>query len=288
MTIAPRPHFTIPLPERAPLVLGERTLVMGILNVTPDSFADGGEYAAAERAVARAHQMVEEGADIVDVGGESTRPGAAPVDEAEEMRRVLPVIQALAPRLGVPISVDTCKAAVAREALARGAAIVNDVSNLTHDAGLAAVVARRGAALVLMHNRGTSREMYKQAVYEDVVRDVIAELREGLRRAEAGGVRAEQVIVDPGLGFAKKAEHTYAVLARLDALSALGRPILSGPSRKSFLKTPLGEREPSGRDWATAAAVTASVLAGAHIVRVHNVRGMADVVRVADRIRQDG
>jgi dihydropteroate synthase len=165
---------------------------------------------------------------------------------------------------------------------------VNDVSNLTHDAGLAAVVARRGAALVLMHNRGTSREMYKQAVYEDVVRDVVAELREGLRRAEAGGVRAEQVIVDPGLGFAKKAEHTYAVLARLDALSALGRPILSGPSRKSFLKAPLGEREPSGRDWATAAAVTASVLAGAHIVRVHNVRGMADVVRVADRIRQDG
>jgi dihydropteroate synthase len=288
MTISPRPHFTIHLPGRAPLVLGERTLVMGIHNVTPDSFADGGQYAAGEGAVARAHQMVAEGADIVDVGGESTRPGAAPVDEAEEMRRVLPVIQALAPRLGVPISVDTCKAAVGREALARGATIVNDVSNLAHDTGLAAVVARTGAALVLMHNRGTSREMYKQAIYGDVIVEVIAELREGIRRAEAGGVGAEQVIVDPGLGFAKKAEHTYAVLARLDALSTLDRPILSGPSRKSFVKAPLGEREPSGRDWATAAAVTASVLSGAHIVRVHNVRAMVDVVRVADRIRQDG
>ncbi len=287
MTIAPRPRFTIPLSGRAPLVLGERTLVMGILNVTPDSFADGGQYAGVERAVARAHEMVSEGADIVDVGGESTRPGAAPVDEAEEMRRVIPVIDALVPGLTVPISVDTCKAAVAREGLARGASIVNDVSNLTHDPDLAVAVSASGAALVLMHNRGTSRDMYERAVYTDVVDEAIAELREGLRRAEAGGVPAEQVIVDPGFGFAKKAEHTYAALARLDAFSALGRPILSGPSRKSFLKAPLGERQPSERDWATAAAVTASVLLGAHIVRVHNVRAMADVARVADRIRQD-
>jgi dihydropteroate synthase len=288
MTIAPRPCFTIPLPGRAPLILGERTLVMGILNVTPDSFADGGQYAAVEQAVARAQEMVHKGADIVDVGGESTRPGAPPVDEAEEMRRVIPVIDALAPALAVPISVDTCKAAVAREALARGASIVNDVSNLTREPDLAAAVAESGAAFVLMHTRGTSRDMYKQAVYTDVVDEVVAELREGIQRAEEHGVRAEQVIVDPGFGFAKKAEHTYAAIARLDAFSALGRPILCGPSRKSFLKAALGDREPSERDWGTAAAVTASVLLGAHIVRVHNVRAMADVVRVADRIRQDG
>jgi dihydropteroate synthase len=231
-------------------------------------------------------RMVEEGADILDVGGESTRPGAEPVSAEEEMRRVLPVIEALAAQTATPVSVDTYKAIVAREAVARGAVMINDVSGLQFDSGLGAIAAETRAALVLMHTRGRSGEMYARAVYEDAARDVAAELCESISRAERSGVSREQIIVDPGLGFAKRAEHTYDVLSRLDAIAAIGRPILCGPSRKSFLKAALGERPPDAREWGTAAAVAASILLGAHIVRVHNVPAMLDVVRVADRIRQ--
>jgi dihydropteroate synthase len=258
---------------------------MGILNVTPDSFADGGRHFDVDRAVEAGARMAGEGADIIDIGGESTRPGAEPLPEDEELRRVLPVIGRLAREVAVPLSIDTYKASVARAAVAAGATIVNDISGLQYDAALGEAAASTGAALILMHTRGRSSGMYDLAVYDDIARDVAKELAEAIDRAERAGVARERIIVDPGLGFAKRAEHSYAVLARLETLRSLDRPILSGPSRKSFLKDALGEREPSAREWGTAAAVTASVLFGAHIVRVHGVRAMADVVRVADRIR---
>jgi dihydropteroate synthase len=262
---------------------------MGIINVTPDSFADGGRRFDPARAVADGLQMIDDGAHILDVGGESTRPGADPVPADEELRRVLPVVEALAQDGRVPVSIDTYKALVAREALARGATVVNDVSGLQYDDGLAAVVSASGAAIVLMHNRGRSRKMYREAVYDDVVGEICRELGEAIGRATAAGIPRELTIVDPGFGFAKRAEHTWDSLAGLDRLAALDRPILVGPSRKSFLTSVLdsgtGEHAPSERDWATAAAVTASVLGGAHVVRVHGVREMADVVRVADRLR---
>jgi dihydropteroate synthase len=258
---------------------------MGILNVTPDSFADGGLHFDGARAIDAGVRMVEDGADILDVGGESTRPGAEPLDEREEMRRVLPVIEALASRVSVPISIDTYKASVARAAIAAGATIVNDISGLQYDPGLGRVAAETGAAIVLMHTRGRSTEMYSLAEYADVAAEVTRELGDAMARARACGVADESVIVDPGVGFAKKALHSIETLARLDTIAQLGRPILSGPSRKSFLKAALGERQPIDREWGTAAAVTASVLLGAHIIRVHGVRAMKDVVLVSDLIR---
>ncbi|HET9263861.1 MAG TPA: dihydropteroate synthase [Vicinamibacterales bacterium] len=285
---ANRQHFVVPLPGGRALELGPRTLVMGILNVTPDSFADGGLRFDPERAIADGRRMIDDGADIVDVGGESTRPGAAPVSAEDELRRVLPVVRGLAARGRVPISIDTYKAVVAREAVAAGASIVNDISGLQYDLDLGRAMADTGAAVILMHTRGRSSQMYELAVYADVVREVRAELQAAVDRAVAAGVRPESIIVDPGFGFAKRAEHSYAALAGLPEFAALGRPILSGPSRKSFLQLAIGERPPPGREWATAAAVTASVLLGAHIVRVHAVREMADVVRVADQVRGTG
>jgi dihydropteroate synthase len=284
---APRAHYEIPLPGGATLVVGARTLVMGILNVTPDSFADGGVRFDPERAIDDGLSMIADGADILDVGGESTRPGAEPLGADEELRRVLPVVERLA-TAGVPVSIDTYKAVVAREAIARGASIVNDVSALQFDAGLGRVVAETKAAVVLMHNRGRSREMYRLAVYADVAAEVASELEQAIARATDAGVERAAIILDPGLGFSKRAEHSYAALAHLDAFAALDRPILAGPSRKSFLKAAIGDKPPSEREWATAAAVAASVLLGAHIVRVHGVREMVDVVRVIDRMRAAG
>jgi dihydropteroate synthase len=283
--MTPRKHYSVPLPGREPLLLGGRTLVMGILNVTPDSFADGGQRFDPARAIAAGLQMIAEGAHILDVGGESTRPGAEPVAADEELRRILPVVEALARDGRVPVSVDTYKAEVARAAIDRGATIVNDISGLQYDDGLAGVVAGCGAALVLMHNRGRSREMYREALYDDVAGEIVRELEAALARASAAGIAAESTIVDPGFGFAKRAEHSWESLSGLGRIGVLDRPVLVGPSRKSFLTSATGDRAPAERDWATAAAVTASVLGGAHIVRVHAVREMADVVRVADRLR---
>ncbi len=279
-----RKRYVVPLPGGRSLELGARTLVMGILNVTPDSFADGGLRFDPERAIDDGLRMLADGADILDVGGESTRPGALGVGEAEELRRVLPVVERLA-AAGAIVSIDTYKAGVAREAVRCGAVVVNDISGLQFDPELGRAVAETGAALVLMHNRGRSDEMYRHAEYDDVPAEVGAELRLAMRRATDAGVRIESIILDPGIGFAKRPPHSYAVLAHLEALAVLGRPILSGPSRKSFLKAALGERAPAEREWGTAAAVAASVLLGAHIVRVHGVREMMDVVRVADAIR---
>jgi dihydropteroate synthase len=284
----PRKRYKVPLPGRPPLDLGTRTLVMGIINVTPDSFADGGLRFDTERAVADGVEMVKDGADILDVGGESTRPGAEPLSQEEELKRVLPVIERLGAATTVPISVDSYKAVVAREAIARGAVIVNDVSGLQYDPELGSVIAETGAAAVLMHTRGRSRAMYREACYLDVIDEVTQELEAAMARAAAAGVSRDALILDPGLGFAKRPEHTYEVLARIDRLARLERPLLTGPSRKSYLSTALGERSPADREWGTAAAVAASVFLGAHIVRVHGVRDMADVVKVADRIRDSG
>jgi dihydropteroate synthase len=257
---------------------------MGILNVTPDSFADGGAWTDAARAVDAALEMEADGADIIDVGGESTRPGSSAVSAEIELARVLPVVEQLASRLRVPISVDTYKADVAARAVGAGASIVNDISALEYDPALAEVVARTGAALVVMHNRGRSRDMYRLARYESVVGEVTGELGERVEAARAAGIARDQLILDPGIGFAKQAAHSLELLARLPALTVLDRPLLVGPSRKSFLKEPLGEREPAEREWGTAAAVAAAVMGGAHIVRVHGVKAMSDVVRTIDAI----
>jgi dihydropteroate synthase len=286
--VAPRRTFTVPLPGRRSLELGSSTLIMGVLNVTPDSFSDGGEALDPARAIDRALALEAEGADIIDIGAESTRPGAAAVDAVEEWRRLRPVLKGLAPRLRIPISIDTYRADTARRALDEGVAIVNDISGLGYDAALGAIVAARGAALILMHTRGRSRDMYVEARYANVVRDVTRELQRRIERAVGAGVPLDRLVIDPGLGFAKKAAHSMTVLASLEAFAALGRPILSGPSRKSFLTSATGDRPAGDRDWATAAAVTASVLGGAHIVRVHRVAEMIEVARVADAVRKAG
>jgi dihydropteroate synthase len=289
-----RRPYRVRLPEGV-LDLGDRALVMGILNVTPDSFADsvhlaeaGGPVDAA-RALDVALAMEADGADIVDVGGESTRPGSQPVSEDEELRRVLPVLRLLAARLRIPISIDTCKSGVASAALTEGAAIVNDVSGLRYDPRLASVAAERKAALVLMHMRGRPQDMYAQAEYGDVVADVVSELKDSIAVATEAGVDRDRLIVDPGIGFAKRPAHSYGVLAHLQqVVRALDRPVLVGPSRKSFMREAVGDRPAVDRDWGTAAAVTAAVLNGAHIVRVHRVAEMSQVVKVAEEVRRRG
>jgi dihydropteroate synthase len=260
---------------------------MGIINVTPDSFSDGGRLLDPIKAVDAGERMAGEGADILDVGGESTRPGATALGEAEERARVLPIVEALAKRVTVPISVDTYKARVADAVLAAGATIINDVSGLRYEPALGQVVARHRAALVLMHLRGRPQDMYQQATYHDVVAEVLDELRESLAFASGAGVAREATVIDPGLGFAKEPSHSYEALARIHEFAGLGRPILCGPSRKSFMSKALGRSvAASSRDWGSAAAVTSAVLSGAHIVRVHAVSEMAQVVRVADEIRK--
>jgi dihydropteroate synthase len=259
---------------------------MGILNITPDSFAEARSLTPTA-AVALALRMEGDGADIIDIGGESTRPGAEPIGAGEEAARVLPIIESLQGRLRIPISIDTYKSSVAASALGSGAVIVNDVSGLLYDAEMAGVVASRGAAVVLMHTRGRPKTMYNEATYRDLVSEVTLELRDRVARATAAGVPVERILVDPGLGFAKQPEHSYGVLARLPEISAaLDRPILVGPSRKSYLREAAGGRAAPDRDWATAAAVTSAVLSGAHIIRVHAVAEMAQVVRAAEAIRR--
>jgi len=262
---------------------------MGILNVTPDSFADAAHTIDSGAAVDAALRMEADGADLIDVGGESTRPGADPVSAGEELARILPVLERLAGRLRVPISVDTYKAEVAGAAIDAGAAIVNDISGLRFEPALGAVVAKHGAALVLMHTRGRSKSMYAEAIYEDLVNDLVRELKESVATATEAGVPIDRIVVDPGVGFAKRASHSYGVLAQLPALAAaLDRPLLVGPSRKSFMRDAVGMRPAVERDWGTAAAVAAAVLGGAHIVRVHAVGDMVQVVRVAEEIRRHG
>ena len=285
MIAAPRPTFTVPLPGRAPLVLGPRTLVMGVVNVTPDSFSDGGKALDPSRARDIALAMEAAGADLVDIGAESTRPGATPVGAAEELARAEPVVTAIAAAVRIPISIDTYKAVVARAALDRGASIVNDISAFEYDPDLGPLVAKRNVPAILMHTRGRPEDMYAHAEYGDVVAEVIADLKRAITRAEDHGVRRERLIVDPGVGFAKRGYQSMQVLSGLERFLALGLPLLVGPSRKSFMAAATGPLAAEDRDWATAAAVTAAILGGAHIVRVHNVAKMVHVVRVADALR---
>jgi dihydropteroate synthase len=262
---------------------------MGVLNVTPDSFADAAHWTDSGSAIEAALRMEAEGADLIDVGGESTRPGADPVSAADEMARVLPVLRGLDGRLRIPISIDTYKADVARAAIDAGASIVNDVSGLTYEPDMALAAAATSAALLLMHTRGRSKTMYAEAVYGDVMTEVAAELRRSIEAATEAGVPIDRILIDPGIGFAKQPIHSYGVLARLPELAdALDRPILVGPSRKSFMRDALGGRPAAERDWGTAAAVTAAILGGAHIVRVHSVEAMVQVTRVAEEIRAQG
>ena len=261
-----------------------RPLLMGILNVTPDSFSDGGLHSEPGSALHRARQMVEEGAGMIDVGGESTRPGAETVAAGEEIARVVPVIRLLKSELAVPVSVDTRKAAVAHAALAAGADVVNDVSGLG-DSAMAGVVAEAGAGLVLMHMRGTPATMQRDPHYADVAAEVRDELADSLRRARAGGVRPERVVLDPGIGFAKNQSHNLQMIGRLAVLRELGRPLLLGVSRKAFIGSLLGGAEPARRAVGTAAACVVGLLAGVRIFRVHDVAIVREALVVADAIR---
>jgi dihydropteroate synthase len=258
---------------------------MGVINVTPDSFSDGGRALDAARAVDLALAMESAGADIIDIGAESTRPGAPPVAAAEEIARLQPALKAMAGRVKAPISVDTYKAEVAAAALDEGAAIVNDISAFAFDPALGRLVAARGVPAVLMHTRGRPQDMYEMAEYTDVVSEIVAELGKAVTRAQDYGIPRQRLIVDPGLGFAKRAPDSMAALVSLERLAELGLPTLVGPSRKSFLAAATGPLDAEARDWPTAAAVTAAILGGAHIVRVHAVEKMIHVVRVADALR---
>ncbi len=281
--ITKRPSYSLEVRGRS-LVLGGRTFIMGIVNATPDSFANGGRFAEAEDAVAQGLALFEAGADIVDVGGESTRPGGAPVGAEQERQRVVPVIEGLRRWCGDGlVSVDTTKAVVARAALDSGADLVNDVSGFRFDPELARLVAERGVPAVAMHLRGDFETMHSAPSYGDVMAEIASELRESVSRATRAGVRPERLIVDPGIGFAKNVGQSLEALRRLGELHALGRPILVGPSRKSFIGKVL-DLPASERLFGTAAAVAACVLLGAHVVRVHDVKEMTQVVRVCDAI----
>jgi len=283
---APRQSFTVAIPGRAPLVLGPRTLVMGVINITPDSFSDGGKALDPIEARDIAQAMEAAGADIIDIGAESTRPGAPPVGAAEELARVQPALAAIVPHINIPISIDTYKAGVAAAALDAGASMVNDISAFEYDPELGPLVAVRSVPAILMHTRGRPQDMYAHAEYGDVVGEVTADIQLAVDRAVQSGVSRGQLIVDPGLGFAKRAEQSLEVLAGLERFASLGLPLLVGPSRKSFMTLATGPLPFEERDWPTAAAVTAAVLGGAHIVRIHAVEKMIHVVRVADALRR--
>lgn len=266
------------------LDLGRRTYVMGILNVTPDSFSDGGMYLDPDKAVEHAKEMAAHGADIIDIGGESTRPGAEPLSEEEELTRVIPVIERLSKEIDTPISIDTYKSRVAERALQAGACIVNDISGLRFSPDMAKVAADHGAALVIMHIKGTPRDMQKNPVYGDVVREISEYLLEGIEIAVEAGVDREKIVIDPGIGFGKTLEHNLDILNRLGEFKTLGRPILIGPSRKRFIGMALDQGEPEQRIEGTAATIALAIERGANIVRVHDVLQMARVAKMTDAI----
>ena len=265
---------------RRSLDLTRRPCIMGILNVTPDSFSDGNCFFSREKAVERALEMEAEGADIIDIGGESTRPNAAPVEEQEELRRVIPVIESLAGRLKIPISIDTYKASVARAALAAGAEIVNDISGLTFDPLMAGIVAASDAGLVVQHTRGNSLVMQADTAYDDIIAEITASLRASLALAASAGIAADRIVIDPGIGFGKSVGGNLEIVRRLAEFAVLGRPVFVGPSRKSFIGKVLG-REPDDRLYGTAAVVAVALVNGASIFRVHDVKEMRDVADMA-------
>lgn len=264
--------------------LTHRGLIMGVLNVTPDSFSDGGKYFDPEDAIARGLAMVADGADVLDIGGESTRPGAVPVEAEEELRRILPVIEGLRARSGVAISIDTMKARVAAAGMAAGADIINDISGLQHDPGMARVAAETGAGLVLMHMRGTPRTMQQRPVYTNVVEEVRERLMEAYAEAVAAGVNAECIALDPGIGFGKTLDHNLELLRALPEFGIHGRPVLLGVSRKSFLGKLLDNADPLAREAPTAALTAWSRQWGVRILRVHAVRENAEALRMMEAV----
>ena len=278
-----RRKFALSLPSTV-WVLGERTLVMGVLNVTPDSFSDGGRFLDPDKAVAHALAMEQAGADIIDVGGESARPGASRISAEEELKRILPVLQRLKRRLGIPFSVDTTKAEVAEAAGKAGAQMINDTSGLRADPALATVAKRHELPLVLMHIRGIPQTMQQLPPAKNILREVARGLRWSVARALNAGLRRTQLVIDPGIGFGKTAMQNYEILCHLRRLEKFKLPILVGASRKSFIAKVLDNAPPESRLWGTAATVAASILGGAHIVRVHDVPEMLPVVRVTDAI----
>ena len=269
------------------LPIGERTLVMGVLNITPDSFSDGGQFLSLEKALEHAQQMIAEGADIIDVGGESTRPGAFMVSPDEELTRVVPVIEALAKHSTVPISIDTTKSAVARAGLDAGAAIVNDISALRFDFHIADEVARSGAGLVLTHSRGTPATMHRLPPVADIIREVTSSLRSSSAMALRRGVDGPSIVIDPGIGFGKSQEQNIELIANLDQIGKAlpDFPILIGTSRKSFIGRLLDNAPVTDRLHGTMASLAAAVLRGAHIVRVHDVKTALETIRVVDAIK---
>jgi len=257
-----------------------RPLLMGVLNVTPDSFSDGGKYSTSESAIARAEQIVAEGADLIDIGGESTRPGAQPVAEEEQIRRVIPVLKHIRERLKILCSIDTTSSAVADAALNAGAAMVNDISGARADERMLALLARRGVPVVLMHMQGTPATMQAAPQYEDVVAEVASFFEDRMKVAMEAGIERERILLDPGIGFGKDLEHNLTLLRRQRELTALGRPLVIGTSRKKFIGTITGVEEPSQRVFGTAATTAWAVANGAGIVRVHDVAANVQVVRM--------
>jgi len=281
----PRKKFRLRLRSRT-IVLGERTLVMGVLNATPDSFSDAGQYEQPEAAVEHALAMEGAGADLLDIGGESTRPGSRETSASDELARVIPVLEGLRGRLKIPISIDTRRSAVAELAIRAGAEIINDVSGLRSDDRMADVAAKYGVALILMHMRGEPATMQHRPFARDVMKDVARGLRDSVAKARKAGVAKSQILLDPGIGFGKSYSQNYELLENLPLLAKLGYPLLVGTSRKGFLGATLARdgrpAPPEERIWGTAATVTASILNGAHIVRVHDVAEMVQVAKVAD------
>jgi len=263
--------------------LDKRTYVMGILNRTPDSFSDGGKYMSEEGAVSYALNMVRDGADIIDIGGESTRPGSFPVDGAEELSRVIPVIKRLKALIDVPISIDTSKSLVAKAALENGASIVNDITGLRGDPDMAGIVAKFDVPVCIMHMKGSARTMQISPRYDDLIGEIRSFLRESIDLAVSAGIDEKKIMVDPGIGFGKTVEHNLRIIKELRKFTALGRPILIGPSRKSFIGQILNSSV-SERLTGTASSVALAISNGANIVRVHDVREMVDAARVADSI----
>ena len=278
-----RKKFRLNLPNGSSITLGERTVIVGVLNVTPDSFSDGGLNFDPIRAVDRALELESEGADIVEIGGESTRPGSERVTVEEELSRVMPVLRKLCGRIRVPIAIDTYKSEVAAEAIAQGVSIVNDVSALRFDPTLAAVVARERAALVLMHMRGEPATMQRTAPSLDIFSEIKSDFEQAIRLAESQGVRRDQLIIDPGIGFGKTLDQNLAILNHLDRFEEFNLPLMIGTSRKSFIGRIVDSHQ-SERTFGTAASVAIGIVRGAHLVRVHDVKQMVEVSRVADAI----
>ena len=269
------------------LNISDKTYIMGILNVTPDSFSDGGLHFDRSRAVEACLRMIEDGADIIDIGGESTRPGSDPVSLEEELRRTLPVIESVASKVKVPISIDTYKANVARRALDAGASIVNDISGLMYDPEMPAVIARCSVPVVIMHIKGSPKDMQKDPSYAALIPEILEYFRSRIAFAVNAGIPEDKIIIDPGIGFGKTFDHNLEILHNLDKFTALGRPILVGPSRKAFLGKILYDASAADRIEGTAAAVAISIMKGANIVRVHDVKEMAKVAKVSDAIKRE-